>query len=152
MCSVMCKMCIFRIKILYLTIHIIVVSSLREKCPCLELFWFAFSRILPHSDWIWMDTYSIQMRENPGKIRSRITPNADNFYVVFNVSFGLLDHNISHTNAVFLEFTCRIILILIKITTKKLWIWSHLLKKSLMENFIIWVVWSIYLCIVINSL
>ena len=129
MCSVMCKMCIFRIKILYLSIHIIVVSSTAWKVSVFGVILVRFSRIFPHSDWIRIDTYSIRMRENAGKMRSRITPNTGNFYVVFNVSFGLIDHNISHTNAVFLEFTCRVISILIKITTQKLWIWSHLLKK-----------------------
>ena len=41
-----------------------------------------FSRIFPHSDWIRRDTispYSVQMRENAGKMRTRITPNTDSF-------------------------------------------------------------------------
>ena len=38
-----------------------------------------FSRIFPHSDW-----YSVRMRENPGKMRIRITPNMGSFYAVLN--------------------------------------------------------------------
>ena len=38
-----------------------------------------FSRILPHSGWILrISPYSVQMRENAGKMRTRITP--DNKY------------------------------------------------------------------------
>ena len=51
-----------------------------------------FSRIFP--DWIRTEygemrsisPYSVQMRESPGKMRTRITPNTDSFYVV-NVMF-----------------------------------------------------------------
>ena len=46
-----------------------------------------FSRIFPHSDWIQRDTeylqYSVRMRENAGKMRTRITPKTDVFYTVF---------------------------------------------------------------------
>ena len=43
-----------------------------------------FFRIFPHSDWIRRDTtYSVPMRENPGKMLTRITPNADSFYAVY---------------------------------------------------------------------
>ena len=42
-----------------------------------------FSWIFPHSDWIQRDSpYSVQMRENPGKMQTRITPNTDSFYTV----------------------------------------------------------------------
>ena len=44
-----------------------------------------FPRIFPHSDWIRRDTispYSVQMRENAGKMRTKITPNTDTFYAV----------------------------------------------------------------------
>ena len=70
--------------------------TLRKKCPYSELFWSAF---FPHSAWIWRDTkyirirtlygeiqsislYSVRMRENARKIRTRITPNMDAFYAV----------------------------------------------------------------------
>ena len=49
-----------------------------------------FSRIFPHLDWIRSDTehlsvslrispYSVRMRKNAGKMRTRITPNTDSF-------------------------------------------------------------------------
>ena len=45
-----------------------------------------FPRIFPHSDWIRRDaeydTYSVRMRENAGKMQTRITPNTDYFYAV----------------------------------------------------------------------
>ena len=45
-----------------------------------------FSRIFPHSDWIWTETcispYSVRMWENAGKMRTTITPNTDSFYGV----------------------------------------------------------------------
>ena len=44
-----------------------------------------FSRIFQHSDWIRRDNmspYSVQMRENLGKMRTRITQNTDSFYAV----------------------------------------------------------------------
>ena len=53
-----------------------------------------FSRIFPHLDWIRSDTehlsvslrispYSVRMRKNAGKMRTRITPNTDSFYAVW---------------------------------------------------------------------
>ena len=66
--------------------------ALRKKSPYSELFWSAFSRIFLHSDWIRRDTeylsvfspnagkcgsispYSVRMRENAGKMSTRITP------------------------------------------------------------------------------
>ena len=45
-----------------------------------------FCRIFPHLDWIWGDTstspYTVRMRGNAAKIRTRITPNTDTFYAV----------------------------------------------------------------------
>ena len=45
-----------------------------------------FSRIFPHSDWIRrilrISPYSVRMRENAGKMGTRITPNKDTFYAV----------------------------------------------------------------------
>ena len=42
-----------------------------------------FSRIFPHSDW---KRRSVRMREKPGKMRTRITPNIDSFYAVWSNS------------------------------------------------------------------
>ena len=43
-----------------------------------------FSCIFPHSDCIRLriSPYSVRMRENTGKMRTRITPNTDTFYAV----------------------------------------------------------------------
>ena len=40
-----------------------------------------FFRIFPHLDWIRRDT-PVRMRENLGKMQTRITPNTDSFYAV----------------------------------------------------------------------
>ena len=59
--------------------------ALPQKCPYLELFWSAFFPSFPHLLWIQRDSitpYSVRMRENTGKMRSRITPNMDTFYAV----------------------------------------------------------------------
>ena len=52
---------------------------LREKCPYLELFWSAFSRIRTE-----YERYSLSLRIQfeCGKMWIRITPNADTFYAV----------------------------------------------------------------------
>ena len=62
--------------------------TLRKKCPYLELFWSAF---FPHFLAFGLNTerylispYSVQMRENSGKMSTRITPNTDTFYAVLN--------------------------------------------------------------------
>ena len=41
-----------------------------------------FLRIFSYSDSIRISPYSVLMQENPGKMRTRITPNADSFYAV----------------------------------------------------------------------
>ena len=42
-----------------------------------------FSHIFPHSDWIRsISPYLVRMRENAGKMWTRITPNTDTFYAV----------------------------------------------------------------------
>ena len=38
-----------------------------------------FSRFFPHLNWIRRD-YSVRIRENAGKMRTRITPNTDSFH------------------------------------------------------------------------
>ena len=62
--------------------------KLRKKCrvksvrirsysgPHFSLIWTEYGEILPISP------YSVQMRENPGKMRTRITPNTNTFYAV----------------------------------------------------------------------
>ena len=64
-------------------------KPLHKKCPYLELFWSAFfphlfTRIrTEHGE---ISPYSVRMRENAGKIRTRITPNNDAFYAVNFIS------------------------------------------------------------------
>ena len=62
--SIIC--CIWNITSQWMALTI----TLRKKCPYLELFWSAFF------------PYSVRMRKNVGKMRNRITPNMDTFYVV----------------------------------------------------------------------
>ena len=67
------------------------VLSRRKKCPYSELFWSAF---FPHFPAFGLNAeryapYSIRMWENAGKMRTRITPNTDSFYVVKKKSTSL---------------------------------------------------------------
>ena len=54
---------------------------LSKKFPYSELFWSAFFSHFPAS----ISPYSVQMRENAGKMRTRITPDTDTFYTVLNL-------------------------------------------------------------------
>ena len=57
--------------------------SLRKRYPYSELFWSLFARIwTEHGEILRISPYSVQMRENLGKMRTRITPNTDSFYPV----------------------------------------------------------------------
>ena len=48
-----------------LTLHLKQLTSLREKCPYLELFWSRFSRIwTEHGEILRIALYSVRMREN----------------------------------------------------------------------------------------
>ena len=53
-------------------------KTLRKKSPYSELFWSSF---FPHFPTFGLNTerYSVRMRENAGKMRTRITPNTENF-------------------------------------------------------------------------
>ena len=50
-----------------------------KKSAFSELFW---SALFPHFSAFGLNTYSVQMRENARKMRTRITPNTDTFYSV----------------------------------------------------------------------
>ena len=54
--------------------NILLLNTLRKKYPYSELFWSAF---FPHFPTFELNTerYSVRMRENAGKMRTRITPN-----------------------------------------------------------------------------
>ena len=58
-------------------------KALRKKCPYLELFWSVF---FPHFPVFGLNaerySHSVQIRENAGKMWTRITPNTDTFYAV----------------------------------------------------------------------
>ena len=41
--------------------------------------------IIIDSNWEIISPYSVRMRENPGKMRTRITPNTDSFYAVLSL-------------------------------------------------------------------
>ena len=74
--------------------------TLRKNCPYSELFWSAFFshfsafglnterycvslRIQSeYGEILRISPYSVRMRKNVGKMRPRITPNTDTFYVV----------------------------------------------------------------------
>ena len=64
-----------------------------------------FVRIFPHSDWIRRDTeqiispYSVWMRENAGKMRTRITSNKDSYYAVNDIWKGRMIWNPSQRHA-----------------------------------------------------
>ena len=52
------------------------IGTLRKRCPYLELFWSAFSRIRTEYG------VSLQIQSKCGKIRTGITLNTDTFHVV----------------------------------------------------------------------
>ena len=58
---------------------------LHKKSPYSELFWSAFFPDFPAFglNTERYTTYSVPMRENPGKMLTRITPNTDSFYAVY---------------------------------------------------------------------
>ena len=74
-----------------------------------------FFRILPHSDWIRLriSPYSVRMRENTGKMRTRITPNTDSFY---SVLFSCIVQSLSR----FKSFTKISIIIILYIPQRSL--------------------------------
>ena len=56
-------------------------KSLRKKCPYSELFWSAFSHIrTEYGEILRIFPYSVRMRENVGKMWTRITSKTDTFY------------------------------------------------------------------------
>ena len=58
-------------------------GPLRKKCPYSDLFCSAFPRIrTEYGEIRSISSYSVRMRENPGKMLTRITPNMDIFYTV----------------------------------------------------------------------
>ena len=80
-------------------IHFIYQSpALRKKSPCSESFWS-----------VCISPYSVLMRENPGKMRTRITPNMNSFYAVQIIHFAIhfhlihfIDHGLSHSHSPYL--------------------------------------------------
>ena len=71
------------------------------------------------------------------KIRTRITPNTDTVYVVFSVyEIGLSDSRNGKVTVQKKKFSIKDFFTKYDQIRRKLRIWSHLLKKSYMENFI----------------
>ena len=62
------------------------IVALRKKSLYSELFWSTFFPDFPALGLNTISPYSIRMRENSGKMRSRIIPNTDSFYAVLNGS------------------------------------------------------------------
>ena len=74
--------------------------TLRKKPPYSELFWSAFFPYFPafglnterysvslriqYGEILRISSFSVRMRENAEKMRTRITPNTDSFYAVTN--------------------------------------------------------------------
>ena len=72
--------------------------TLLKKWPYSELFWSAFSPHFP---------YSVRMRENAGKMRTRVTPNTDTFYPVYvNSSWSFIIIAQKHSPGGFLLKKC----------------------------------------------
>ena len=106
---------------------------LRKNCSYSEYFWSVFSRI-----WREQEIYRVNLRiqSESRKIRIRKTPNTDTFYKVLCSCIKSVSRNeMIPFLALFMQCIkdffskCEQI-------CRKLRIWSHLLKKSLMENFI----------------
>ena len=62
------------------------IVALRKKSLHSELFWSAFFPDFPTFGLNTISPYSVRMRENSRKMRTRITPNTDSFYAVLNGS------------------------------------------------------------------
>ena len=95
---------------------LIIPLKLRKKFPYSELFWSAFFPDFPafglntekygvilvrifseffcirteYGEILNISPYSVRIRENAGKIRTRITPNTDSFYAVLISSIAIL--------------------------------------------------------------
>ena len=69
-----------------------VLYSRRKKSPYSELFWSAFSPDFPafglNTERYGISPYSVRMRENPGKMRTRITPNRNSFNGLYFCKFS----------------------------------------------------------------
>ena len=71
--------------VLTLCVIFLTLPSLRKKWPYSELFWSAFFLYFPLAFGLNTENispYSVRMRENVGKMRTRITQNTDTFYAV----------------------------------------------------------------------
>ena len=69
-----------------MTLSTLVLPTLCKKCPYSEFFWFVFSRIRSK----YGEIQSIQ--SECGKIRTKKTPNTDNFYAVLVIDLISLMH------------------------------------------------------------
>ena len=72
------------------------------KCPYSELFWSAFFRIGTEYG---ETPYSVPMRENAGKMRTRITPNTDTFYALNLINVPTRYKNFDNPTSIYLILT-----------------------------------------------
>ena len=98
---------------------------LRKKCPYSELFWSVFARIqIEYRGILCMSPYSVRMRINENKDCKKCEKN----------EYGRFSRSAQHctTN----KFSIKDFFGKCDQIRRKLQIWSRLLRKSLMENFI----------------
>ena len=58
------------------------IKTYNTHCVKMSVFGVIMVHIFPAFSLICISPYSVQMRENAGKMRTRITPNTDTFYAV----------------------------------------------------------------------
>ena len=65
---------------------LLLILSLREKCPYSEFFWFLFYRI--RKEYREIKSTSLPIQSECKKIRTKKTPNADSFHAVYFFLLG----------------------------------------------------------------
>ena len=100
--------------------------ALPEKCPYSEFFWSDFPAFGLDTEWY---AVSLRLQSECGKIWNRKTPNMDTFYAV------LVTLDSYHTGQK-MKFLIKDFFSKCDQLRRKLRAWWHLLKKSLMTEFI----------------
>ena len=70
-----------------------------SQCSQPELFWSAFFPDFPAFS-LSISPYSVRMRENPGKMRTRTTPNTSSFYAVGIICLELINSSVTGTKPI----------------------------------------------------
>ena len=111
-------------------------GPLRKKCPYSDLFCSAFPRIrTEYGEIRSISSHSVRMRENPGKMLTRITPNVDTFYTV--VVFTWETIGIKEILKIVQEFLALLILSKLKILSLLNWIIATKMIYVLLLNSIL---------------